>query len=475
MKFRGFITAVLLLVALAASVLGIVFCHTNHLGGERTQMTAGDYVELGKTYYEEGEYFRAIDSLQQALSLEGDNAEALRQESYCYEAMGYSSEEEEVLENLCRREDRTADDFYALIKCKIRNGKEEEARKLVKKEQGSGEDSRLASLYKDMDVKEPVFNLKGGSYDEYQLLTLTEIPENATVYYTLDGTDPTADSRVYEDGIVISAPETNVRARTISDLGYQSQVVSLDFHITKAVESILIRKRADYDSFLNDLRYGMQRDYDDPFYNYELAQIRELYIIGFYTETEEPEDVEFYENGYLRNGSFYDDETHHTFDKLQYFPFLKKLAVGYQRSFSMKDLSGLEYLEELSLLHNNISNISAIAELKSLKKLCLGWNKISDASAIGELRQLESLGLWNNEIMDINFVSSLKNLQYLDLSHNKVNSLKPVGELKELTELWIPGNHITSLSPLEGCGKLSILYYKGNPISDYGEVEKKLR
>lgn len=51
-------------------------------------------------------------------------------------------------------------------------------------------------------LDEPVFSHESGFYDEAFTLTL-EANKGETIYYTLDGSEPTEESLVYEDGIVI--------------------------------------------------------------------------------------------------------------------------------------------------------------------------------------------------------------------------------------------------------------------------------
>jgi hypothetical protein len=53
----------------------------------------------------------------------------------------------------------------------------------------------------------PVFSLPGGSYNTPQMLTLTDTTPGATIYYTTNGTAPTASSTIYTAPITIAATE----------------------------------------------------------------------------------------------------------------------------------------------------------------------------------------------------------------------------------------------------------------------------
>ena len=64
--------------------------------------------------------------------------------------------------------------------------------------------SRIISKYNKYAALEPVFNKKGGTYDEVISITLSGNTQGI-MYYTLDGTNPTTNSMVYETPILIEA------------------------------------------------------------------------------------------------------------------------------------------------------------------------------------------------------------------------------------------------------------------------------
>ncbi|MBQ8598457.1 MAG: chitobiase/beta-hexosaminidase C-terminal domain-containing protein, partial [Lachnospiraceae bacterium] len=66
---------------------------------------------------------------------------------------------------------------------------------------------------------------------EYNVPTMIEVamPEEGTVYYTTDGSNPTGDSLVYTGPIEMPLGKSNFKFVTISDEGVSSQVVSRSF------------------------------------------------------------------------------------------------------------------------------------------------------------------------------------------------------------------------------------------------------
>lgn len=70
----------------------------------------------------------------------------------------------------------------------------------------------------------PLFNPAGGNYASTQLVTLSDTTPAAAIYYTTDGTVPTASSTLYTGAIRVSSPET-IKAAAIAS-GYTESAVA---------------------------------------------------------------------------------------------------------------------------------------------------------------------------------------------------------------------------------------------------------
>lgn len=466
-KIRYFMIGMILCGCMAAAV-GLAFLFANPVS-ERPQKGVDDYVAEGNLYLDDGEYLKAIVSYQKALELEENHPEALSGSAEAYASLQYYAEEEKTRELLSQAEPDNLDNWIGMVMVKMNLNQLAQAKQLVEELMEKYENEELALLYHQMDVKEPVFNLKEGEYDTYQLLELQEIPDNATVYYTTDGSDPDEYSTIYEDGIILSYPENMIKAVAVSYLGYQSGVVEKKFLITAPVEEV-----EDVSSeFAWRVRDLLHKEWDVPIYNYELAQFRSLYIFGennVYLE-EQPE-LTFYADHYQWYQSVYSGYGKMELNMLAYMPFLKTLAVSYQDSADTTVLSGLEYLEDLSLLNDGIEDIQSLQNLKSLKRLALGWNQIKDVSALKDLTDLESLGLWDNQIQDVACLEGLEQLSYFDISGNQVQNISCIQNMPALTELWIAGNRISDFKPIDSCQNLMILMCADNPAGSY-EIGKE--
>ena len=76
----------------------------------------------------------------------------------------------------------------------------------------------------------PTFSLAEGSYMLEQTVSISCTTENATIYYTLDGTDPTENSSVYSEPISIPAT-TTLKAAAIADGYAMSEIATATYTI----------------------------------------------------------------------------------------------------------------------------------------------------------------------------------------------------------------------------------------------------
>lgn len=94
-------------------------------------------------------------------------------------------------------------------------------------------DGTISFLYRGVsNVKAPVFSPVGGRYTEAQSVTISCETEGATIYYTVDGTTPTASSVVYNSPITVAETVT-IKAVAIKE-GEESAVVSAKYTIGEA-------------------------------------------------------------------------------------------------------------------------------------------------------------------------------------------------------------------------------------------------
>lgn len=93
------------------------------------------------------------------------------------------------------------------------------------------------------NVATPIFSIAGGSYDDVQSVTISCETEDATIYYTTDGTVPSSNSMVYSNAITISET-TTLKAIAIKD-DECSAIASATYDLPTAVANIAAAKMLD--------------------------------------------------------------------------------------------------------------------------------------------------------------------------------------------------------------------------------------
>ena len=83
-------------------------------------------------------------------------------------------------------------------------------------------------------VDAPTFSPIAGSYIQTQQVTMSCATEGATIYYTMDGSDPTPNSIVYTDAITISET-TTVKAKAVKEGMIDSEISSADYTIVSTM------------------------------------------------------------------------------------------------------------------------------------------------------------------------------------------------------------------------------------------------
>ena len=91
-------------------------------------------------------------------------------------------------------------------------------------------DSEIASATYTLKALAPTFSVAAGDYDETQSVELACETEGAKIYYTLDGSTPTASSTLYSSAISISSVKT-IKAIAVKSGYADSDVASAEYRV----------------------------------------------------------------------------------------------------------------------------------------------------------------------------------------------------------------------------------------------------
>lgn len=97
-----------------------------------------------------------------------------------------------------------------------------------------GQDCEVVSLtHPAVAVEAPTFSPVAGTYAEVQTVAISSETEGTDIYYTLDGTDPTMESAMYENPITVSET-TTIKAIAVNGDNVASNVASANYYFCSA-------------------------------------------------------------------------------------------------------------------------------------------------------------------------------------------------------------------------------------------------
>ncbi len=176
-------------------------------------------------------YDEAVIYMERALALNPTDMDARFLLAKYYDKSGQSTSAILALEELLvletEREEEIYDLLLKILETRQDYGKMGELLKKCKIE-------RIVSKYNKYAALEPIFNKEQGIYDELISITLKGNTEGF-VYYTLDGSQPTQNSMVYESPILLESGDYVIKALFVNMYGIQSDVAVKTYYINLSV------------------------------------------------------------------------------------------------------------------------------------------------------------------------------------------------------------------------------------------------
>lgn len=188
-------------------------------------------INWGNVFADRGEYIEAIECYERALT--GGASEPVQIYQYmvqCYELLGYEGKYEEYLLKIILHPQATEDELllaYTKLISFYSDGKNYNTINSLLK---SCNNDKIISIYKDFMVSLPKFSHEPGYYKEIIPLKITS-SKGDTVYYTMDGSTPTTESRVYSTPIFLEDGEYEIKAVCVDQNGVVSDVVVGEYQI----------------------------------------------------------------------------------------------------------------------------------------------------------------------------------------------------------------------------------------------------
>ncbi len=169
--------------------------------------------QLGEEYLQKKEYGSAVKCYIQALSYDRESIEVRLSAIKAYKALGDYNRAVELLLEVVNLDPQV--EYYQMLMeaCEL-TGNIDLMNRILKENQGNA----IGEALSEYRVEKITVNLPGGEYHDYLDITLTSEQKGVTIYYTLDGSQPTKDSTPYTNVIRLDKVGTiTLRAVAINE------------------------------------------------------------------------------------------------------------------------------------------------------------------------------------------------------------------------------------------------------------------
>ena len=218
--FRVFIVLGILLVLAAGVTAGVAYGYHS----DKYQVyRAAQYVAAGK-------YDKAIACYNRALELDNGNIELIFALADVYYLKNNKIEYEYLLREIARDPNASGEQLERAYGKLIAIYSAREDYQTINDLLLASENENLISTYQKYLARQPEFSIKPGYYTTIQPLKLSA-SGSGKIYYTLDGSEPSAESTPYTAPIILEDGDYIVKALFINDNGIVSETISGEFHV----------------------------------------------------------------------------------------------------------------------------------------------------------------------------------------------------------------------------------------------------
>lgn len=331
-----------------------------------------------------------------------------------------------------------------------------------------------------------------GQFDKAVSVKLSS-SEEAKIYYTLDGSQPTIKSTLYSGKDIKIDKTVTLRAFSVNDKLIPSETEFSGSYIVvqtnkkydfadRKVEAIVRAalnqpdKDITYKQILSIRKLSNRQTEENPIEGAilslnDIAEMKNLSELSLEGEQVISDYSPLSSLPVLRTLSLTGCSISNTsFKALASCTMLISLDLSGNTISDITQISGMINLSYLSLSNNMISDISPLAALTSLKTLDVSRNIISNPAALSSLTSLTAFHADHNQITDISAFSNLNALTDFTISNNRIPYIPDMAGLRSLKHLDISNNIVGSLVPLAVCSSLESLDIKANAVTDLAPI-----
>lgn len=176
--------------------------------------------------YQKGQYGLAMNYTDQALTIRPGDFDAQMMNADIYIQIGYPNEAAHILKSMIYYEPDNIECYGKLIYIYETQQKFQNIKALL--DECTSE--IVLEEFSEYVCNNPSFVTLEGTYKR-KLNVEISLEGEGTIYYTTDGTIPTNESQIYEDGILLEEGKTTVMAVVYNKKGVSSDIIARDFTV----------------------------------------------------------------------------------------------------------------------------------------------------------------------------------------------------------------------------------------------------
>ncbi len=179
------------------------------------------------TYSGSGDYATAVEFMERAVFLDSTNTQAKLTLADLYNKNGETENAILVLkEVIAYNDDNVLTAYTQLFQIYTEIGSYD----LINQTLVACEDPKIRESFQEYLALPPEFGIEEGTYNEVQHLKMTANTKG-TIYYTIDGTQPSMESSIYTSPIYLESGAITVSAYFVNENGMSSDVVTKKYVI----------------------------------------------------------------------------------------------------------------------------------------------------------------------------------------------------------------------------------------------------
>ena len=145
---------------------------------------------------------------------------------------------------------------------------------------------------------------------------------------------------------------------------------------------------------------------------------------------------------------------------------LRALDCARTQIMDVRPLAGLTELQELDCAGTQITDLAPLADMAGLQILSCSYAPVSDLSPLAKLGKLRRLDCSSTDVEDLAPLAALAGLEQVDCSYTRVDSLAALAGLSGLRRVLFAGTQVADLTPLSTMAKLQWCDCCHTPVQD---------